>query len=993
MKTYTFILLAAWAFFQLSCDSNAPDDTYENLKADFLNPPPDARPKVYWWCLNGNIDTVRARQELTAMKEAGISGFDFFEIGVPKQDRMIPGRPAFLSDKSLKSIKFVIDEAGKLGLTVGFNVASSWNAGGSWVQPQHGAKSLYRSETTVTGNGAEQKVSIPFPRVAFPEESLVGYDRKSLIPLRENGKPVYYEEIAILAIPAHVKKNALDTAQIINVSRFFNPKKDELLWKAPAGEWKILRYITSNSGQQLVLPSPKSAGLVIDHFDSAAVSMHFRYVIRRLQTVLGDFRKTALKSLYLASYEARGFVWTPAMATAFKQVNGYDITKFIPSLFDPGLFDPAITAKIQRDFKKTLSGLMINNLYKNAGDLCHRYGLKINCEAGGPGYPLYNGPAEPLKALGTLDIPRGEFWINHGRYYKHGKDSIDILRVVKEVAAASHIYEKKFVEEEAFTSFQHWQEGPSDMKPFGDRAFCEGMNRVVFHGFSHNISGSGFPGYVYNAGTHFNDKRVWWPMAKPFIDYLSRLSSVFQETDFVADVLWYYGDKIPNSTGPKNTLFMVGPGYDYEVTNTEILLHDFTVKNGKLHLSNGAEFSLLALENEDAINPRILIRLGELAKQGAVIIGEKPKKIAGIKDSPLLQAEGKELIDRLWTKGEIEKGRIISGITPLETLKKLRVPPDFNYPDKESSLLDYIHYKKGETDFYFIRNTSDEWVSRACSFRVRDKIPEIWDPVSGEIIPVLIYDRDGEYVSMPLTLPPYGSQLIALRKTKPSQHYSQVAGDSGHPPLLAYTPNGICFLKTGTYTLIKQGRSKTIRDEIQTQTLTGPWELTFPGNWGAPEKTVFPELTSWTNSEIDGIKYFSGTVTYKKVFRYELRPDAVRDKRIYLDLGEVSKTGEVWLNGQYLGITWTMPYRLDISDFIKQGDNTLTVKVANTWSNRLTGDAIKGEHYTHTNIKRTIVASKGFITGNQTRVPWAEVPLIQSGLLGPVVIKTMKVYK
>jgi hypothetical protein len=174
-------------------------------------------------------------------------------------------------------------------------------------------------------------------------------------------------------------------------------------------------------------------------------------------------------------------------------VNGYEIRKFIPTLFNPELFDEETTKKIQTDFKKTLSELMINNLYKKSKEICNQYGLKINSEAGGPGYPLYNGPAEPLKAQGSIDIPRGEFWINHSRFYQDGGASIDIMRVVKEAAAASHIYEKGIVEEEAYTSFQHWQEGPFDMKPLGDRAFCEGMNRVVFHGFSHNITGSGFP--------------------------------------------------------------------------------------------------------------------------------------------------------------------------------------------------------------------------------------------------------------------------------------------------------------------------------------------------------------------------------------------------------------------------------------------------------------------------------------------------------------------
>ncbi len=991
-SSFVYILLAAFALFNFSCNSNEQKDTtYEALKEGFLNPPAQAKPKVYWWCLNGNIDTVRAKQELLAMKEAGIGGFDFFEIGVPKQDTMIPGGPAFLSDESLEIIRYVVAEAGKLDLSVGLNLASSWNAGGSWVEPKHGGKSLYSSKTSVKGNSEKQKINIPFPKVSFPAKHIVGDSGKPMIPFQKNGKPEYYEEVAVLAIPANIEKTALDTSQIINVTRFFDSENDQLNWEVPSGEWKICRYICSNSGQQLVLPSPHSAGLTVDHFDSIAVRTHLMYIINRLESVLGDFRNTALKSFYLASYEARGFVWTSTMTSKFKEVNGYDISKFIPSLFDPEIFSADITKKVQSDFKKTLSELIINNLYKNAKEVCNSYGLKINCEAGGPGYPLYNGPAEPLKALGSLDILRGEFWINHSRYYKdsNGKDSIDILRVVKEVAAASHIYEKKIVEEEAFTSFQHWQEGPFDMKPEGDRAFCEGMNRVVFHGFSHNITGSGFPGYVYHAGTHFNDKRAWWSKVKPFIKYISRLSAVFQETDFVADVLWYYGDKIPNSATPKNAHFSVGAGYDYEVINTEILLNNLTVKDGKLVLSNGANFSLLALENEESINPGVLVKLRELASRGGIIVGDKPRNIAEIKKSQLSQKDGVELINQLWVKSTNKKGIIFSGIAPLEMLNELNVSPDFSYSDKESYLLDYIHYKKDELDFYFIRNTSDEWVSRECSFRQQDKTPEIWDPVAGEIIPATIYNQSNEYISMPLTLAPHGSQLIALRKTNPILHYKQIITTGQHPPLLEFTKDGILLLKDGIVELKNQKQSITINNKIQSQTLIGPWELFFPKNWGAPQKVVFPELTSWTNSEIEGIKYFSGTATYKKTFQYDNQISVSGNQKIYLDLGDLSKVGEVWLNGQPLGITWSLPYKFDVTNIIKHGDNNLTIEVANTWSNRLTGDAITGDNYTNSNISRTIVATTGILPCDQTRVPWAKVPLIVSGLLGPVNIKTI----
>ena len=982
-----FLFIGLNVFFNACNKQTSP--TYETLKADFKNPPPDAHPKAYWWCLNGNVDTVRAKQEFRAMKDAGIAGFDFFEIGVPKQDTMIPGGPAFMSDESVQNIKFVVDEAEKLGLTVGLNLASSWNAGGSWIKPKNGGKSLYVSKSRLTGNSSLQKIKVPFPAISFPKEALIGERNEPMIAFREDGKPEYYEEVAVLALPSSIEKNSQDTAKIIDVTPFFDPKTEVLTWNAPPGNWDIFRYVCSNSGQQLVLPSPKSAGLTIDHFDSTAVETHLMYIINRLKPVLGDFQETALKSFYLASYEARGFVWTSSLPAEFKKVNGYDIAKFIPSLFNKELFSDEVNNKVQIDFKKTLSELMINNLYRKSKEICHKYGLKINCEAGGPGYPLYNGPADPLKAQGTLDIPRGEFWVNHSRFYKDGNDSIDILRVVKEVAAAAHIYKKDFIEEEAFTSFMHWQMGPGDIKPQGDRAFCEGMNRVVFHGFSHNITGAGYPGYVYNAGTHFNDKRVWWTKVKPFVEYLSRISAVAQKTNFVADVVWYYGDKIPNAATAKNSHFTAGPGFDYEVINTDILLHDLSVKNGKLSLSNGAEFHMLVLENEESINPKVLLRLKELAEQGAIITGKKPKTISAIKDQPITKDEGEKLINQMWMEfpgntNTVFKtdGKIYFEMKPVEMLGALNVPPDISYADQSSELIDFIHYRKNEVDFYFIRNTANNWISRDCAFRQQNKVPEIWDPVSGEIIPVTIFQQENEYINLPVTLPPYGSCFVVFKEATAPVHYGSVTGNKTNPPDLVYTKDGICFLQNGKVELSGLAQNVTINNENSTQTLEGEWEVSFEKGWGAPERFTFPKLTSWTDSEIEGIKYYSGTAIYEKSFNSNIMQD--KKRRIYLDLGEVAKVGEVWLNGKPLGITWAKPHRFDVTELLDPGKNTIRVEVANVWSNRMKGDAVTGEKFTNSNITRTIIPAPTIETGDQTRLSWGKVPLIKSGLIGPV---------
>jgi len=246
---------------------SAQNVIYNHLRDGFKNPPENARPKTYWWCLNGNIDTVRAKEELLAMKNAGLSGFDIFEIGVPKSDTMIPGGPAFMSNESLRILKSVITEAGRLGLTVGLNLASSWNAGGSWVEPKHAGKSLYFSKVSLKGVQGRIETILPFPEINFPKASLIGGTGKPLVPFRPDGKPVYFEEVAVLAMPAGAARGDLDTTKIINLTPFFDSENGLLKWDVPPGEWDICRYVCSNSGQELVLPSPLSAGLTIDHFD------------------------------------------------------------------------------------------------------------------------------------------------------------------------------------------------------------------------------------------------------------------------------------------------------------------------------------------------------------------------------------------------------------------------------------------------------------------------------------------------------------------------------------------------------------------------------------------------------------------------------------------------------------------------------------------------------------------------------------------------------
>ena len=340
------------------------------------------------------------------------------------------------------------------------------------------------------------------------------------------------------------------------------------------------------------------------------------------------------------------------------------------------------------------------------------------------------------------------------------------------------------------------------------------------------------------------------------------------------------------------------------------------------------------------------------------------------------------------TGDELPKSKIISGITPSQALQKNGNGPDFKYFDHDLFLLDYIHYSDSNVHFYFVRNTTDRRISRNCSFRQKNGIPEIWDPVTGTVSQVLIFNQGTDYINLPLSFPPYGSYFIVFREGEPALHYNMIVNSDTNPPALRYCNNRVSIFETGTFTLSSERGNKKISNSIKVQPLDGAWELFFKEGQGAPSRVIFPELISWTEHENQAIRYFSGIVKYVKTFQYDINSKYGEGWKVFLDLGELSKIADIRLNDKRFGVAWTKPFRFDVTEILQNGDNTLTVDVANTWSNRLTGDAITGQKYTNTNIRTTNIPGL-----NKLQVPWAEVPLIRSGLFGPVTLTTVREIK
>ncbi len=713
-----------------------------------------------------------------------------------------------------------------------------------------------------------------------------------------------------------------------------------LRWEAPPGDWTLLRYVCMVTGEKLKVPSPSSDGLASDHLSAEATRIHMDNVITRLRAGLGDdLSRTGIENFYLASYEVVGRVWSPVFAAEFKRRRGYDLTPYLPTIFGARIGGDTTTARFLFDYRKTLGEVVVDAYYRTAAAVARAAGLKIKSESGGPGPPIHTPPVDALLAQGAVDSVQGEFW-------PFWPDN-DAINVIKETASAAHIYGKPRVHLESFTSFHHWAEGPQDLKPSADRVFTEGGNHFVWHTWTHQAPDYGLPGLVYGAGTHLSRSVTWWPKAKPFLDYLARGSFLLQRGHFVADVLYYYGDDGMNFVGPRKNPSALGPGYDYDVTNADALLNRFTVRDdGCLALPDGTRYVVLVLPDRDDIHPPVLAKIESLVAAGATVLGRRPTRATGLENFPASDTRVRELAAKLWadldgktrTTRTHGRGRVFTGVPERTVLTALGVAPDFTAP----ATLDFTHRHDAEGEIYFVRNKTATDVAAPATFRAGDRTPELWDPITGRIARAPSFRQTAGGVEVPLTLAPHGSTFVIFRDRSTAAPLATTSENApGLPAPLA---------------------------------LDRDWTVDFASPLGtAPARVTLAQIGPWTSTGDPALKNFSGTGTYRKTFTL---PTGLRapGRRLELDLGHLWTIGEVFLNGQSLGVLWTPPFRVDCTAALRDGENQLTVEVINTWHNRLVGDARlpAAQRQTRTNVAIS------------QRKAWKDLDPIASGLFGPV---------
>lgn len=1020
----------------------------------------------------------------------------------------------------------------------------------------------------------------------------------------------------VTAIPAEA---AIDRSRLVDLTA--RARDGKLTWEVPAGDWTVVRVGHTSTGKPNY-PSPaEGKGLEVDKLSRAALDHHFDSFMGKLISDSGAAGANVLTTVHVDSWEVGYQNWTPGFREAFQQRRGYDPLPWLPVLSGRVMENAGPSERFLWDMRRTISELVNENYAGRMAELAHRHGRQFSLQ----GY--HNGPFDCLSYAGRTDLPIAEFWTT--------RDPVNLHLSVKTMTSAGHIYGKRIVAAEAFTATDQnsrQQPHPFAIKSIGDAAFCAGVNQFIFHRYSHQPwTDDRKPGMTMGPwGLEYERTATWWEQTKPWHEYLARCQYLLQQGLYVADLCYLQSEEGINNPTPLADVLPAAPqGYAFDFCSDEVVRTRLSVQDGRLVLPDGMNYRALVMPTQRMMTPALLRKLRDLVQAGATILGAPPLRSPSLADYPACDAELKQLVAEMWgdldgrarTERTLGRGRVVWGPTPGELLMKLGRTPDFVYRSAddggERPVVQFIHRSLADREVYFVANLGETAANITASFRVADRVPELWHPERGTVEPVAVYDCADGRVRVPLALAPresvfvvfraggaapQASRIVALKKNGavvaeaglvaleqvaakkglvgantdavgtftlaawvkptaatdlPTEDFAGTGGYNvarndvlfappGHevfrnnlaagagfavgtngvgvfehgdhhfaPLLVLRTPiadwthvaivyqdgrpslylngkrvrTGLKSLMSvhggvglahkrdatpfkGEYSTVEQfgralgaeeiaalmqktpkatamvsptekakapvnesapkavwlasgkngvvamasdaGRYEAVRadgrvltgvatDGIAPVRVTGPWTLSFPAGWGAPAQVEMPELKSWSDHATPGVKYFSGTATYRRSFEVPVGLLSA-GRQVSLDLGAVAVIAEVTLNGRPLGVLWRPPFHVDVTEALKAGANTLEIKVTNLWVNRLIGD----EQLPADREWVRVGNRRGFAlreypdwfqrgerspAGRVTFATWKhyekDAPLLPAGLLGPVTLQVV----
>ena len=655
-----------------------------------------------------------------------------------------------------------------------------------------------------------------------------------------------------------------------------------LTWKASKEERKLLG---SKDGSKTIVviyikygvmkvkrAAPGGEGLVIDHFDRKAVANYLKHIEDAFERTHTPYPHTFFND----SYEVADATWTPTLFEEFYKRRGYRLEDHLLA-FTHG------DVKLVSDYRETLSDLLLENFTQQWTAWAHSHGAITRNQAHG-------SPANLIDCYAAVDIPEiegfglSDFGIkglrkDPGKTRKNDSD----YSMFKYAPSAAHICGKPYTSSETFTWLtEHFRTSLSQLKPDIDLMFCAGVNHMFFHGTCYSPKDDPWPGWKFYASIDMSPTNSIWRDAPEFMKYVARCQSFLQ-----------WGQ-------PDNDFLVYLPIRDMWKKNPEKLLMQFSIHAmGQL----APEFIKTILDIDkagfdcDYISERLLMGC-KFVNGGIETAAGTHYKALIIPGSGEMPEKVKAHIEQLKVQGAC----IIYGTNAAE-MNAAAKPETM----KTECGLKAIRRKNPTGYHYFIANLTAEDIEADVQLAVDFKRAFFFNPLNAYITPVPIKVEDHK---IHLALRSGESIILQTFDDVPQQQPADLL-------------KGLASIYHQTSTA-----------HVQEYPLDGPWTLSFMEEAPKVTETFTLDHPQTWESLSDETKVTMGTGVYETTITLK-KKDLRRAFKWEIDLGDVRESARVYINGEYIGCAWSVPFVLDCMHALKAGKNTIRIEVTNLPANRI----------------------------------------------------------
>ncbi|GAO29460.1 glycosyl hydrolase [Geofilum rubicundum] len=883
----------------------------------------EMKPWTRWWWMGSAVNERDLQWHLKHFEQQGFGGVEIAPIYGAKgfEDEYI----SYLSPKWMEMLDYLIEQSDSLGLGVDMTNGTGWPFGGPHITPDVAAGRLFIQSYEIAAGSSEAPLMI----IDDERQKALGVDVIAITGYGPEGE--------VLDLLAH-----------LDVDKRFN-------WKPESGVWDVKAAFHGRTRQQVKRAAPGGEGFTFDHFSPKALEQY----LSRFDEVFGD-ENPGVRSFFNDSYELFGASWGENFFEEFEQRRGYSLKPHLDILAGEG--DEEVTARIKSDYRETMSELLIQNFSTGWTQWANSKGAKSRNQSHG-------SPANLLDVYATVDIPEIEtFGGTHfpikGFFWDEGyvKEADHNELFLKMAASAANISGKKLVSCETFTWLgEHFRVPLSQAKPEAEQVFLSGVNHIFYHGTTYSSQDAPWPGWLFYASVHFAPSNSFWPHISGLNEYITRCQSILQGGTAANDLLVYWPiydtwhkaegmDMMMSVHGSKEWLAseqvksLLARGYSFDFVS-DALLATLQVDNGQLVTEDGQNsYQAVVIPECERMPLETLQLLVSLAEAGVPVVFQSlPTDVPGYFEveerrnamNTLLSdfvpdAEGGDVQlqkrgeTRLVVAPELEKGVNHVGVER-ETLTDLG--------------LKYIRrYSPQGIYYYVVNHTADDLDAKVVLNQQSESI-------------VLLDPQTGASGLIPGTPKGTGTELrLQIR--------------SGESRFVLFTNKKVSNVSRWSYRMSDDG----------VILVDGQWTVDFvEGGIELPEQQRLNEVKPWTELNDSLANRFSGTAHYSTTFEVE----KVTSDSYLLDLGEVMHSARVVLNGTDLGLVWSPPFVLEVGDYLQEGQNELTVEVANLMANRIRDMDRKG-------IEWQLFHEINFVDINYRGFDAAEWPVMPSGLKGPV---------